>query len=186
MLVFRCVFFVARMAVLHVLPAGGKESAGKSAGANPQSPPSLLLALSLAILIHALLLWALTVPSDAKRGAQAASFPVQLRPALQAKLTSELTPALPERVSTAPLTAEASNANVAIQQKAAPQEKRAEPEKQVLEQPRPDVQEQQQREQKQGCLGTEELARLEQARSSNTDPQAAGRAVEVGVACVEG
>lgn len=185
MLVFRCVFFVARMAVLHVLPAGGKERVGESAGANPQSPPSLLPALSLAILIHVLLLWALTVPADAKRGAQAASFPLQLWPALQAKLIAEPTPAPLEQANPAPLSQEASDANVAIQQKASPAEKRVEPEKQVLEQSQRHDQEPQ-REQKQGCLGTEELARLEQARSSNTDPQAAGRAVEVGVACVEG
>ncbi len=194
MSVFRCFFFVAQLAQAHVLQRDGGERAeiapdpaNEGTDSEAQRAPSLLLALSLASLVHVLLFWALTAHPGPKRGVDAASFPVELWPAFQARITEGTTPALVEPPNPAPLRLESTDADATIEQKASTstQKNSAEPEKRVLEQ-QGDQERQEQREQKQGCLGPEEMARLEQARSSNTDSQTGVQAVGTGTPCVEG
>jgi len=190
MLIFGRLRSVVHLAELHVVPVEGQEGAVVAGEAADDSPevevsraPGLPLALGLATLVHLLLLLALTAPGGMRRGAEAASFQPELWPALQARIVVETPPVLAEPVRPAPSRLENPEAGVAIEQKAPPQKKSTEPEQQVIEQQQED---QAQRRQKQGCLGPEELARLEQARSADMDPQADRPAAGLGIPCVEG
>lgn len=121
-----------------------------------------------------------------KRGAEAASFQVELRPALQAQIMTERPAAVPEPAKPETVTMDAPDAELAVEQKAPAQQKRVEQEQPLPEKPQQDEERRQELEQKQGCIGPEEMARLEQERRSGSEQPVDGRAGGLGIPCVEG
>lgn len=191
MLVFRWLLMFVHLAALRALPFGSGGAAGNTSKSGFDRPdevlrraPRLLLALALATLVHILLFLVLTAEPGMPRGADAASSQLELRPAVQARIWVEPLAVNPEPAKPVSLT---SDAGAAVKQNSPVQQTPVAPEQQVFEQSRLDAEEQQEvREQKRGCLGPEEMARLEQARISGTDATGNGPREEVGFPCVEG
>lgn len=193
MSVFCCSPAFAPLAKLCVLSFGGDGEGGRAPDSDferpedtPQRDRSLLLALILATSLHILLFLALTAQPGMKRGAEAASFQVELRPALQAQIVTERPAALARPAPPETVTMDASDAELSIEQKAPAQQERVEQEQPLPEKPQQEEERQELREQKQGCIGPEEMARLEQERRSGSEQPGDGRAAGLGIPCVEG
>ncbi|GAB3474206.1 hypothetical protein [Polaromonas eurypsychrophila] len=149
--------------------------------------PNLLLALGLASLAHILLLFALTANPDVRRGVEATVEQAPGWPGIRAQIMAERAPAVAAQISPVPLEDTASDAALSIEQKMPVQKKVVELERQVLEQPQQREQAQEeQREQNQGCLGPEEMARLAQPPGGESGALGNGQAIGVGIPCVEG
>jgi hypothetical protein len=122
-----------------------------------------------------------------KRGVEAPSYQVELWPAFQAQIMPEPAPELAELAGPESVKLEAADAEVVIEQKVPEQQKRDASKPQALEQPpQAESERQELREQKQGCIGPEEMERLEQARRSGTDAAGDDPAGGLGIPCVAG
>lgn len=194
MSVSRYVCSVVHLAARHVLPSGGDGTPGAAPHSvangtddEAQRAPSLLLALGLATSLHILLFLALTAQPGVRRGVDAAFIQVELWPAFQAEITAVPAAAVPEPDRPEPPGLEASDAEVAIERNAAAPQKPVEPEQKLPEQPAEEDKERaEQPAQTPGCLGPEEMTRLEQARRGVAGPSLDGQEPGVGVPCVEG
>jgi hypothetical protein len=144
-----------------------------------------MLALVLATSLHVLIFLALTAQPGMKRGADAVS-QVESRPAFQAQIMTERAAAGPEPVKPETVTMAPSVAEPPIEQRAPVQPRRVEQEQPLLEKPQQDEEGQELSEPKQGCIGPEEMARLEAERRRGSEQPGDGQAVGLGIPCVEG